>query len=165
MTLNFIMLNKLWNNVTFVMGSELQNGLPVYTGALFSSLACFTLNCQKCSDKTSLWRSRVTCCLALAPLFGKVQCVRQKLVPKVTPLPQNMRPWARNICKMSLGGTNGPPKYSKLVDILSHMEDFGVIAQHWTQRNSIDTLNKSIERNTQTQALNYLKSWWENQAN
>jgi len=51
-------------------------------------------------------------------------------VPKVTPCPENMLPWTRNTRKMTLAGTNGPQKYSKMVDVSSNMEDLNVIPQH-----------------------------------
>lgn len=47
-------------------------------------------------------------------LFGKCYILITKMVPRVTPYPENLRLWTHN---MTLVRTNGPQQYSKIVQI------------------------------------------------
>lgn len=86
----------IWNTFIFV-SFRLRNSIFVEMGAVFSSLACFTLNRVQIVRRKSPHWSRVTCFLAFSYPFGIVKGFHQMLLPKVIPYSENVRPWAHKM--------------------------------------------------------------------
>jgi len=113
------------------MGFELQYDLPVWTGALFSSLGGFTLNCVKFVGKSVPAAVQADLFSWFGASFLEKNAYSSSVGPKGDPMSRKHPHLnTQHTNKNAPSGYQWIPKVYKIEDVSVRIADLSIISQH-----------------------------------